>query len=56
MDVDDADVARVAIAPDAGLYPIAFGSDAVGLGRAGLFDLVASPRTLAGGVAEKADR
>ena len=29
----------------------AFGSDAVGIGRAGLLDLVASPRELGGGIA-----
>ena len=38
---------------DAGFYPIAVGLDGVGLGRAGLLDLVASPRGLGGGVAEK---
>ena len=39
MDVDDAGVASVAVAPDAGLYPIAFGDAKA--------DLVASPRELA---------
>ena len=53
MDVDDAGVAWVAVAADAGLYPIAVGLDGVGLGRAGLLDPVASPRGLGGGVAEK---
>ena len=56
MDVDDAGVASVAVAPDAGLYPIAFGLDAVGIGDAGLLDLVASPRELGGGVADPVPR
>ena len=53
MDVDDAGVVWVAVAPDAGLYPIAVGLDGVGLGRAGLLDLVASPRALAVGLPTK---
>ena len=53
MDVDDAGVVWVAVASDAGVYPIAVGVDGVGFGGAGLLDLVASPRGLGGGVAEK---
>ena len=54
MDLDDARVVAVAVTADAGVYPIAVGLDGVGLGRAGLLDLVASPRVLGGGVAEQA--
>ena len=54
MDLDGARVAAVAVALDAGLYPIAAGPDAVGMGRAGLLDLVASPREIGGGFADPA--